>query len=90
MSRNATVLSLFVLFLVATALTLDQTIALRTKLGEATFWSAAIGEAIAMAVITAVAIAVFRKTYRRQKKPISREQPVRFQPLRRLFVSVWS
>jgi hypothetical protein len=86
MNRNTTVLTLCGLLIAADAFTMIRTIDVRPN-----FIVAAIlfetGAAVGLAW---VAVEALRKIYRRQKKPASRSRFGIVQPLRRLFVSVWS
>ncbi len=91
MNRNFTVLALCCLFLLADALCIKQTIEFRGLFNNSTIAILIGGQIAAAAVFVAVGYAMFRKTYGRQKKPSSRRTlPVLVEPLRRLFVSVWS
>ncbi len=79
MRKNSTVLFLCGLFLLAGVLTIKQTIDIRAALSWTTLTTALIAEVASVFALGIVAFAAFRKTYRRQKKPISR---VHLEPLR--------
>ena len=74
--------------LCADALALEHT--LLGNQGAPFFGAAVTVEAAAALLITTLSLLIFRKSYRRQKKPVSRARFEIVQPLRRLFVSVWS
>ena len=78
MRKNSTVLFLCGLFFLAGVLTIKQTIDLRADLSWTGLTAALIAEVAAVFGLGLVAFAAFRKTYRRQKKPISR---MRLEPL---------
>lgn len=79
MRKNSTVLFLCGLFFLAGVLTIKQTIDLRADLSWTGLTTALIAEVASVFALGIVAFAAFRKTYRRQKKPISR---VHLEPLR--------
>lgn len=91
MKRNTTVFVICGLFLLADYICLKQTVNSRANLSAAELVSLVTAEALAAAILVSLAFLVVRKNYARQKKPAKHQ--VRFerlQPLRRLFVSVWS
>lgn len=88
MKRNTTVYVLAAMLLLADALALQYT--LLGNQGTPFSGAAVTAEAAAALLITTLSLLIFRKNYRRQKKPVSRARFEIVQPLRRLFVSVWS
>ncbi len=88
MKRNTTVYVLAAMLLLADALALQYT--LLGNQGTPFVGAAVTAEAAAALLITTLSLLIFRKSYRRQKKPVSRIRFEIVQPLRRLFVSVWS
>jgi hypothetical protein len=92
MNRHVTILALCCLFLLADALCIKQTVEFRGLLSNSTTVAILIAvQSVFAAAFAAVGYAMFRKTYARQKKPATRRtRPILFEPLRRLFVSVWS
>lgn len=86
MKRNSTILVICGLLLLA-----DAIIAARTITEQTEFVAKALAAEIVLALAFGwVAFEVFRKKYRRQKRPATRWRFAVVQPLRRLFVSVWS
>ncbi len=71
MKRNTTVLFLCVLFIVADAIVLRQTLALRAELSWAFLSSVLFVESLAALLLIWLGYIVLRKNYRRQKKPAS-------------------
>ncbi len=91
MKKHTTVLFICGLFLLADYICFDQTLGLRKDLSETALLSLVAVQASAAAMIVLLGLMVWRKTYARQKKPASRRSDFAIvQPLRRLFVSVWS
>jgi flagellar basal body-associated protein FliL len=91
MNRHVTILTLCCLFLLADALCIKQTVDFRGFLSNSMVVMLIAVESIIAAASVALGYTMFRKTYARQKKPATRRTvPVLFEPLRRLFVSVWS
>ena len=91
MKRNETILVICGLLLLADYLCFMQTVQFRENLDAAVLASLITAEAIAAAMLASVGLLVLRKTYARQKKPANRRTGFAIvQPLRRLFVSVWS
>ncbi len=88
MKRNTTVYVLAAMLLLADALALEHT--LLGNQGTLFDGAAVTAEAAAALLITTLSLLIFSKNYRRQKKPVSRARFEIVQPLRRLFVSVWS
>lgn len=90
MKRNTTVAIVFALILIADLIAAKQTVRMQDALGPVAAALFAV-EAIAASFTALLALAVMRKSFRRQKRPLSRKW--RFEivrPLRRLFVSVSS
>lgn len=86
-----TVLTLCGLFILADLLAFRQTLEMRSGLSWAFIASAIFGQIVSAFLLVWLAVMVFRKNYRRQKRPANRRDSFAIvQPLRRLFVSVWS
>jgi len=91
MRKNTTILILCALLLLADAVWIRQTIEMRETLGTAFMVSMTITQIVSALAIGFLGLLVFRKGHLRQKKPASRRSGFALvQPLRRLFVSVWS
>ncbi|MBX3296363.1 MAG: hypothetical protein KF762_11700 [Acidobacteria bacterium] len=71
MKRNTTVLFICVLFIVADAIVLRQTLALRSELSWSFLSSVLFVETLAALLLIWLCYIVLRKNYRRQKKPAS-------------------
>jgi len=71
MKRNTTVLFICVLFIVADAIVLRQTLALRSELSWSFLSSVLFVETLAALLLIWLGYIVLRKNYRRQKKPAS-------------------
>jgi len=79
------------LILLANAVCIKQTIEMRETLGTAFLVSMMIAQIVSAFAVSFLALLVFRKSHLRQKKPARRRSAFAlFQPLRCLFVSVWS
>ncbi len=79
------------LLLLADAVCINQTIEMSEAFGTAFLISIMIAHIGFVLAVGFLALLVFRKSYLRQKKPASRQSAFALaQPLRRLFVSVWS
>lgn len=90
MNRDTTIFLLCGLFLIAEVLAVRETI-LEIRVATLNELSISIlAEAVFAAVVLLLFGAVLRKRYRRQKRPANRWRLEVVQPLRRLFVSVWS
>lgn len=86
-----TVLTLCGLFILADVLAFRQTLEMRSDLTWTFIVSAMFGQIVSALLLVWLAVVVFRKNYRRQKRPATRQEYFAIvQPLRRLFVSVWS
>ena len=91
MRRNTTVLTLCGLFILADILAFRQTLEMRGSLSWTFIASAMLGQIVSAFLLAWLAVVVFRKTYRRQNRLANRRESFAIvQPLRRLFVSVWS
>ncbi len=91
MRKNTTILMLCALVLLADSICIKQTIEMRETLGTAFLVSMMIAQIVSAFAVSFLALLVFRKSHARQKKPDRRRSAFAlFQPLRRLFVSVWS
>lgn len=71
MKRNTTVLFICVLFIVADAIVLRQTLALRSELSWSFLSSVLFVETLAALLLIWLGYIVLRKNYRRQKNPAS-------------------
>ena len=86
-----TVLTLCGLFILADLLAFRQTLEMRSGLSWTFIAAATAGQIVSAFLLVWLAVMVFRKNYRRQKRPANRRESFAIvQPLRRLFVSVWS
>lgn len=91
MNRTFTSVAVCLLALAADGLCIRQTVQFRGFLDYSTIAFLITAQGIFAGVLVAASFSLLRKHYSRQKKPISRRPiPVVFEPLRRLFVSVWS
>jgi hypothetical protein len=91
MKKHITVFFSCVMLLLADYIWFDQTLGLREDLSETAIISLIAVQTSAAATVVLLGLMVWRKTYARQKKPASRRSGFAIvQPLRRLFVSVWS
>ena len=91
MRKNTTVLTLCGLFILADILAVRQTLEMRGDLSWTFIASAMFGQIVSALFLGWLGMMVFRKNYRRQKRPANRREYFAIvQPLRRLFVSVWS
>ena len=90
MNRNSTVLTVCGLLLLAVVLSAKQTYSMRSELSPAIMNTAVAAETLLAFGFVSVILAVYRKKFQRQKKPVSQERFEIVRPLRRLFVSVWS
>jgi hypothetical protein len=90
MRKNTTVLVLCGLLILAVAITFQYTFSTRAEMSWTFLSSAIFAESLTAMALAWLAIAVFRKSYWRQKKPLSRERFAFAGQLRRLFVSVSS
>lgn len=79
-----------VLLLLTDAVVFQETIARADGASLAAAYSALASEAGIALLAVGVAALVLRKKYSRQKRPANRWRFAPVQPLRRLFVSVWS
>ena len=86
MRRNSTVIILCGLLIVADAVAAAQTIAEPPEFIIQTLAA----QIVFAATLAWIPLKLFRKKYRRQKRPANRWRLAVVQPLRRLFVSVWS
>ena len=86
MKRNLTVAVLCVLLVIAGAVVIAQTIKEQAEFMLQTLAA----EIVIAATLGWIALKLLREKYRRQKRPVSRWRFAIVQPLRRLFVSVWS
>ena len=85
-----TVLTLCGLFVLADLLAFRQTLEMRGDLSWTFLTLAMFGQIVSALLLVWLGVMVFRKTYSRQKKPTNRQRFAIVQPIRRLFVSVWS
>lgn len=90
MRKAETALTVLLLIAVADLLVFVRTLELRPVIETSSALAAMAAEIAAGVVILWLAFELFRRSYRRQKKPASRWHFAVVQPLRRLFVSVWS
>ncbi len=90
MKRSTTFLLLCGMLILADLIAAQQIFLMRADLDDGLVRAAILFEVIAAIGTAALAAAVFRKSYRRQKKPLNRERFAIVQPLRRLIVSVWT
>lgn len=64
-----------------------QTLAVRDEMSWAFFGSAVFVETLAALAVVTLGVAIFRKRFQRQKKPVTRQGFAVVQPLRRLFAT---
>lgn len=88
MKRNATVLTICSLLLVADLLIINETL-MKSDGVPADYAAALVIELVAATMLAWLGIAAYRKRFRRQKRPANRWRSAIAQPLRRIFASVW-
>lgn len=91
MNRSYTVMILCCLLLLADGLCISKSIEFSPRLSIPSILALYLIEAVSAVVLTAIGFAMFRRNYSGQKIPAKyRKRPIVLEPLRRLFVSVWS
>lgn len=80
MKRSTTVLLLCGLFLLADLLTLKQLLQMREAIGPNTLRAVLALQVLAGSAAVLLAYAILRKSFRRQKRPVSRK--LRLEPVR--------